>query len=214
MDNFVVYAYCREDGTFYYIGKGRPRRPYGKREKGVKPPKDRNRILILHQGLNEQTAFIYEENLILFYGRKDLGTGLLRNMTNGGEGVSGWIPGEEWRQKKSDSMSGEGNPMFGVSLRGRSNPWLTEYNRSHNPLRDMSGENNPMYGEPRPDVADRNRQRCPSKGTKWFNDGKTDRRFPLDNVPEGFTPGRLKVAKGHKRPDLAERNRKKRLQAP
>lgn len=212
MDNFVVYAYCREDGTFYYIGKGSRKRAYGKRKKGVKPPADRNRIHFLHTGLSEQTAFDYEEKLILFYGRKDLGTGLLRNMTNGGEGVSGWIPDAEWRTKKRESMLGENNPMFGISLPGRPNPSLTEYNRLHNPLRNMSGENNPMFGKVRQDVATRNKEGCPSRGTKWYNDGSTDRRFLPDEVPEGFVPGRLKVAKGYKRPDLAERNRKGGLQ--
>jgi hypothetical protein len=96
MDTFVVYAYCRKDGTFYYIGKGKPERPYvwrGKR--GINPPKDRSRVLILHHGLPEDLAFDYEKRLILFYGRKDLGTGLLKNMTDGGEGVSGYTHTEE-----------------------------------------------------------------------------------------------------------------------
>ena len=147
MNNFVVYAYCRKDGTFYYIGKGRPLRPYGKRREGIKPPADKDRILILHSGLPEQTAFDYEGKLILFYGRKDLGTGLLRNMTNGGEGVAGWIPDEEWRKNKSDSMSGNGNPMFGVRITGRKNPHLSQLNKILNPLRSLGGENNPMYGK-------------------------------------------------------------------
>lgn len=206
MDNFVVYAYCREDGTFYYIGKGSRKRAYGKRKKGVKPPVDRNRILLLHTGLSEQTAFDYEQKLILFYGRKDLGTGLLRNMTNGGEGVAGWIPSEEWRTKKSASMCGEGNPAYkdGRSLKPS----------GYKPRESMAGENNPMYGKPRLDVANRNKESCPAKGTKWYNNGMVDKRFVPEEVPEGFVPGRLRVAKGHKRPDLAERNRKKRLPDP
>ena len=211
MNNFVVYAYCRADGTFYYIGKGSPRRPYGKRKEGIKPPKDKSKILLLHTGLPEETAFIYEQRLILTYGRKDLGTGLLRNMTNGGEGVAGWVPGEEWRRKKSESMSGENNPMFGVSLPGKPNPTLAEYNRLNNPLKDLRGEKNPMYGKERSDLSDRNKERCPSKGTKWFNNGAIDKRFDPDNVPEGFVLGRLKVARGHKRPDLSERNKKRGL---
>jgi hypothetical protein len=202
MDNFVVYAYCREDGTFYYIGKGRPRRPYSKRKEGVKPPKDRNRILILHSGLSEQTAFNYEESLILFYGRKDLGTGLLRNMTNGGEGVAGWIPDEGWRKKKSESMSGERNPFFGKThtkeeiqkLReGRKGKCVGEENHFFG-VRFVS-ELNPMYGKSRPDVAARNRGSCPSKGTKWYNNGQIDKRFPPENVPAGFVPGRLNMGK-------------------
>jgi hypothetical protein len=219
MDNFVVYAYCRENGTFYYIGKGRPRRPYQKRKEGVNPPKNRNRILILHSGLSEQTAFDFEEKLILFYGRKDLGTGLLRNMTNGGEGVAGWIPDEKWRAQKSESMLGQGNPMYGRTLseehikkmsENRKGKYAGEQNHFFGVH--LTGELNPMYGKERPDVAARNKETCPSKGTKWFNNGEIDKRFHPDSVPEGFTPGRLKVARGHKRPDLAERNRKRSLQ--
>ena len=183
MDNFIVYAFCREDGTFYYIGKGRPRRPYGKRKEGLKPPRDRKRILTLHTGLSEQTAFDYEEKLILFYGRKDLGTGLLRNMTDGGEGVAGWIPDEEWRRKKSESMRGEGNP---ANKDGRSfRP------KDEKPRKSTAGENNPMYGKPRPDVSMRNKEGCPSRGTKWYNNGEIDKRFIPGSEPKGFVQGRL-----------------------
>jgi hypothetical protein len=113
MAKFLVYAFCREDGTFYYIGKGTDRRPFVKRKNGINPPLDKNRIIILHSNLDEPTAFEYEKKLISFYGRKDQGTGLLRNSTDGGEGVAGWIPGPEWREKKSQSMKGEGNPFYG-----------------------------------------------------------------------------------------------------
>ena len=113
MRKFLVYAFCRADGTFYYIGKGTKKRPYSKRAIGIKPPADKSRVLILHEQLDEATAFEYERNLIAFYGRKDKNEGLLRNMTDGGEGVAGWIPDENWRHKKSESMKGEGNPFYG-----------------------------------------------------------------------------------------------------
>lgn len=218
MNNFVVYAYCREDGTFYYIGKGRPRRPYGKRKEGIKPPKNRERILILHAGLPEETAFDFEEKLILFYGRKDLGTGLLRNMTNGGEGVAGWIPDEGWRKKKSESMGGKGNPMYGVTLPPEVIKAAIEKRQKNYKPEDnnffgvrLVGELNPMWGKERPDLVQRNKENPSAKGTKWCNNGEIDKRFSPDSVPEGFVPGRLKVARGHKRPDLSERNRKRGL---
>lgn len=113
MSRFFVYAFCRDDGSFYYIGKGSGRRAFSSRQKGIKPPSDKSKIIILHENLDEQTAFEYEKGLIRFYGRKDNGTGTLRNMTDGGEGVSGWIPSESWRQQKSESMKEDKNPFYG-----------------------------------------------------------------------------------------------------
>jgi len=84
--NYYVYAYLRNDGTPYYIGKGTKRRLLSK-DHTVKVPES-NRIVILKTNLTEDDAFLLERKLIAEYGRKDLGTGILRNMTDGGEGVS------------------------------------------------------------------------------------------------------------------------------
>ncbi len=91
--NFVVYAYIREDGTPYYIGKGRPERPYKGKGRPCKRPSEENRIVILHENIDEQTAFRIEKELIAKYKRKDLylEEGLLYNKSNGGEGSSGTI---------------------------------------------------------------------------------------------------------------------------
>jgi hypothetical protein len=58
-------------------------------------------IQIIQDNLNENEAFNLECKLIAQYGRKDLGTGILRNMTDGGEGVSGRIDTQETIQKKN-----------------------------------------------------------------------------------------------------------------
>ena len=86
--NFYVYQYLREDGTPYYIGKGSGRRHLS-RNRVVSPPTDKSRIQIIKDNLNEADAFTLETQLIIQYGRKDIGTGILRNKTNGGEGASG-----------------------------------------------------------------------------------------------------------------------------
>jgi hypothetical protein len=45
--------------------------------------------------------------MIAILGRKDLGTGILRNLTEGGDGASGHIKSEETRKKISESQMGE-----------------------------------------------------------------------------------------------------------
>ena len=99
-NNFLVYMYMREDGTPYYVGKGRPRRPYSKAGRlcGI-PPRDR--IIIYRENLDEETAFSLEKELIAKYGRKDIGTGILHNRTDGGEGASGYRPSKETISKTS-----------------------------------------------------------------------------------------------------------------
>jgi hypothetical protein len=88
-NDFYTYAYLRKDGTPYYIGKGRKDRAWYKFRKVVSPPKDKERILILKKNLTEEEAFRHEKYMIFLLGRKDKGTGILRNRTYGGEGVSG-----------------------------------------------------------------------------------------------------------------------------
>ena len=80
---YYTYAYLREDGTPYYIGKGKSKRIHSNHGKIPLPPKERR--IYLKQNLTEPEAFKHEIYMISIFGRKDLGTGILRNMTNGGE---------------------------------------------------------------------------------------------------------------------------------
>lgn len=209
MRKFVVYAFCREDGTFYYIGKGSKKRAHSKRVHGINPPKNKEQVLILHSGLDEKTAFDYERKLILFYGRKDLGTGLLRNMTDGGEGVSGWIPSAEWRDKKRASMRGEGNPFYGRTHTQATKDAISRKNKgrlvgekNHMFGRRLTGEQNPMFGKSRPDLARRNKERPSCTGTRWYTNGIETRRCVKGQQPDGFWLGRSATKKSEKSDEL------------
>ena len=107
MKKFYTYAYLREDGSPYYIGKGAGRRAYRKERRTFHPPKDKSRIIFLKQNLTEKEAFKHEKYMIAVFGRKDLGTGILHNRTDGGEGISGLVHTEESKKKMSESLKGK-----------------------------------------------------------------------------------------------------------
>jgi hypothetical protein len=116
MKNYYVYQYVREDGTPYYIGKGRNRRawePHKRANGSDMRPNDKSRIQILKENLSEQEAFDLEDELISKYGRQDLGTGILANLSNGGRGG---------QTVSSMARMGRNNPRWGI----KEDPAITE----------------------------------------------------------------------------------------
>ena len=173
MKEYYTYAYLREDKTPYYIGKGKGNRLYKRGSRVFAPPKDKSRIIYLKQNLTEGEAFKHEIYMIAVLGRIDLGTGILHNRTDGGDGVSGYIPSEETRKKISVATKGKNHPMYGKTLsdetkrkisektRGKKiKPFTEEHRRklsvasknlseeTRKKLSDVNrGENNPNYGK-------------------------------------------------------------------
>ena len=118
---YYTYAYLREDGTPYYIGKGSGNRAYATHYNTYVPPKER--ILILKDNLTEEEAFKHEIYMINVYGRKDLRTGILWNRTDGGDGSSGHKHTEEMRklisQKTKEGMTPEVRKKLSKSSMGK-----------------------------------------------------------------------------------------------
>jgi hypothetical protein len=108
-NNFYTYAYLRENGTPYYIGKGKFREKMTQRinskNKKINLPEE-NRRLILKTFELEEDAFRHEVYMISIFGRKDIGTGILRNMTDGGEGASGRVLSQQHKDRISKANSG------------------------------------------------------------------------------------------------------------
>jgi len=174
---YYVYAYLRKDGSPYYIGKGKYKRAWQIHYPIKRPPK--HRIIIVEQALTEVGAIAIERRLIKWYGRKDDGTGILRNRTDGGDGGINKTP---WNK-------GLILPNHGGRKKGTN--WSDEERESQMKVRSKIGYydylKNPERGL-KISKAQRGRKGT-STGKIWYNDGKNE--FYGDIVPQGFVAGRL-----------------------
>lgn len=111
-NEFYVYIYLREDETPYYVGKGQGRRAFKNSGRRMKKPSDETKIVFHSENLTEDEAFVLERELIKKYGRKDNGTGILRNLTDGGEGTSGSIWSSDSKKKQSERAKKCATPEY------------------------------------------------------------------------------------------------------
>ena len=199
MSIYYTYAYLREDGTPYYVGKGcrdRAFNIYSHKKNGIHVPFDKERIIFLKTNISEEESLRHEEYMIFVLGRKDLGTGILRNRTNGGDGASGAVRSEEHKRRVRGQNNGNSRtnrekrgvkklrtindggrhrriPVNAPLPQGWSEGTTPEYKdaikRGHH---DVKGSNNPAYGKRR------------------ITNGERERRMPKDEpIPEGWWEG-------------------------
>jgi len=108
MDYYVYGHYIPGSEVPFYIGKGR-----GKRARDIS---NRNKwwhnikkkhgyeIKYLYESMSPELACEKEKELIKQYGRRDIGTGCLVNLTEGGDGTGGQLFTKEYRQKLSKGL--------------------------------------------------------------------------------------------------------------
>jgi hypothetical protein len=135
MKEFYTYLWLREDGSPYYAGKGHGYRAYtvhrNTNRKMKAPPKER---IVVYPSTSESDAFETEIALIWYYGRKDLGMGCLRNLSDGGDGPAGRVCPEYERERISITLKSLGivppcqsgfkhtdetRKRIGITLKGR-----------------------------------------------------------------------------------------------
>jgi hypothetical protein len=151
----IVYQHRRLDtNEIFYIG-------IGKTKSRSKSKKSRNPywwniinktdyiIEILYSSISWEEACEIEMGLIKLYGRKDMGTGVLVNMTDGGEGSIG----HTMPQESKDSIS-----------RANKGKKRTEEQKKH--LSEIiTGENNPNYGNR---WSDEQKENAKYKSLQWL----------------------------------------------
>lgn len=101
---FYVYTHSNDTNGVFYVGKGSGNRAHsrvGRNRIWVSRQKNGLDINITHRDLLEECSFCIEKILISLIGRKNLS-----NMTDGGEGTSGWVPSDEFRKNLSKIRKG------------------------------------------------------------------------------------------------------------
>ena len=231
---FYTYAYLREDRTPYYIGKGTGERLYLNCNRGCNKPKDQSRIIFLKQNITEEEAFKHEIYMISVFGREDLGTGILRNKTNGGEGSSGLVHSEESKRRQSLTKKGRkvwndgcGNMKMSYECPGTG--WVLGVCEESKNKNRLSNKNRKWWIDGNGNM--KRSVECPgegwvlgmseehkknnslakkgknnhSYGKKWWNDGCGNMKFAVECPGEGWVLGKSEESK--KKQSLSIKNK-------
>jgi len=144
----IVYQHIRKDtGLPFYIGIGKTKkRAYSKYGRNLYWNRITNyieyEVEILFNKLSWEDACLKEKELIQKYGRKDLGTGILCNLTDGGDGNVNWTP--KLRKEQSERMKGNIPHNKGIPTPLEDRKKISESRIKKGVAK---GKKNPMYGK-------------------------------------------------------------------
>lgn len=210
-NQYYIYAYLRENdssiakaGTPYYIGKGKGKRAFRSDRRCVATPKNIDNIVFIAANIeSENEAYRLEKYYTDYFGRVDLGTGILRNLQDGGTGATSRIYSQQTRKKISQSKTGENNPMYGKT--GENNPFYGKHHTEETRKKisqsitgekshwyGKTGENHPKYGKSLSQET-RDKMSKAKKGKKWYNDGEKEYFLkPSNEYDMKYNKGRIK----------------------
>lgn len=161
---YYIYRHLKPCGEVFYVGLSKSKRrakDKSRRSKFWKSVVARfpsYEVQIICKNLTKEEAVELEETLISWYGRRDLGTGTLVNMTNGGDGVT--EPSEENRKANSErakkqfenkenhhfyGVKGEAHPCFGTKRSEESKQLMSRIMSEK-----YSNGKHPLLGKPQP----------------------------------------------------------------
>lgn len=110
-NNYCIYRHIKPCGETFYIGIGNIKRPYEKKHRNniwnkIIKKYPNYEIQILKKNISLDIAKELEIILIDFYGRKCNNTGVLCNLSAGGEGAFGYKHTEETKLRMSKNRKG------------------------------------------------------------------------------------------------------------
>ena len=130
---FYIYYYLRDKdskianrGTPYYVGKGHGKRCYSKDHRIKVPGNPKNIVKVIENIQDEEIAYRLEEEHVRMHGRVDMGNGILRNLSWGGERpprCTELDPKTEKERKRKISIN---NPRY---FKGRNGPLHPRYGK-------------------------------------------------------------------------------------
>lgn len=199
-------------GEYFYIGKGKGRRRYShlteKKQDIVNYLKHgviqkiyenkRTPIIdILEESDDESYILDREIFYIKKYGKLIDNLGFLTNLTDGGQGTSGYKHSDETKKNWSNIRQGKIPPNKGIKRPGvggrpKGILWSTETREKMIKVRSIEGYYDYCRSEERRKKISKSKKGCKGSalGKSWYNNGMVE-TYQFE-CPEGFFKGRLK----------------------